>query len=480
MNKEEGKEEIKSVDDGNGGGIGVMEKRAETMEPGTEGLTDKMLGLLVKLSEYGYLTIEEIRFIYGNESHGYRVLKSLARQELVATFTTGLKPRRAYCLTARGYRLLEQFGRLRAGKRFQPADYKQFICGHRLACAKAGLILETHPLIQAYAPESVLWGKRERNDEKVCDAEFLYGEEGIRVGLEVELTLKNTERLAESFRDLGQRDLDQVWWLCGNENIREALIKAAQRRSWELTPRHFFGMMDELLERRLSLTLSDIDGTAFTIDPARADLPTAPRLEAPPPQPQAAEPERREIYSAPEIPPNAIAVRPPEVAKEEVHVIYLQELAWKGFWVAILTIMAFFLLRIPIMAFHDRWGWLFTSTYWMDDWVRRPVDRRNFSMGPLKFDLLSLERTRQWHRLRLRIRNESDSHCIVESLQIVGSSTDAMFRDQEVSEELTAAFPWTGNVVFFKPVTVDRMKLRLKIGGPGEVCRSVLIPIDFQ
>lgn len=161
-------------------------------------------------------------------------------------------------------------------------------------------MLEKHPLVREFLPESLLWKRRKNEDEKLCDGEFWYAvpgrDEAERVGLEVELTLKNKDRLAESFDQLSRRGLDQVWWLCGDETILKALRHQVIERPWQFDgQRHLFCLLDEFLStKELRHCFIDAGGQEFTIDPAAPTL--LPRNPEPPPPPR----------STPAVPPPQI------------------------------------------------------------------------------------------------------------------------------------------------------------------------------
>lgn len=255
-------------------------------------LTDKMLDLMERLAEYGFLTMAEIHFIFGNKTWAYGVMNELRRQGIVADFDTHMSPRKGHYLTHKGYRVLGKFHRLKVGLRFNLDRYSTFIFRHRLACAKVGITLAKHPSVKEFLPESRLWKRRKRATDKLCDGEFWYAvpghEKAERVGLEVELTLKNQGKLDESMEQLGRRkDLDQVWWLCGDSTTLRAVQREARRRDYWLAPqRHFFILLEDFLAAKGGKAyLMDPEGQAFSI---HADTPTLlPRRPQPEPEPEA-------------------------------------------------------------------------------------------------------------------------------------------------------------------------------------------------
>lgn len=217
-------------------------------------------------------------------------MKRLRGQGWIADFDTGISPRTGHYLTPRGYLVLVKFGKLRAGARFRVERYSPFIFRHRTACARVGLALERHPLVREFLPESLLWRRREKDSDKLCDAEFWYEVPGHeareRVGLEVELTLKNKDKLEESFQQLSQRELDQVWWLCGDKTTLKALRCYAIDHHWRFeAQRHFFCLFDDFVTAKHQARMVDAGGKEFTIDPeAPTLLPRKPHTP-PPPEP---------------------------------------------------------------------------------------------------------------------------------------------------------------------------------------------------
>ena len=327
-----------------------QEREAETQEKdaaelGT--LTDKVLYLMEKISEYGFLTMAEVQRVFTNKTYAYDVMKRLRGQGWIADFDTAMRPAAGHYLTPRGYLALVKFGKLRVGARFRVERYTPFIFRHRMACARAGLALEKHPLVRDFLPESLLRRRQNNETEKLCDGEFWYAvpgrEEAERVGLEVELTLKNKEYLAESFEKLSRRELDQVWWLCGDETILRALRHQVIDREWRLRgQRHFFCLLDEFLAAKEQRPcLIDAGGQEFTIDPKAPTL--VPRLPEPPPAPIAAEAqpdsddEQPPVQPAPPPPPEAPpdperTARPAHRRLAQVGSLAKKVLAWLWRW----------------------------------------------------------------------------------------------------------------------------------------------------
>ncbi|HVC09580.1 MAG TPA: hypothetical protein VNH15_06545 [Elusimicrobiota bacterium] len=259
-----------------------MDRREED-DFSSKPLTERMLYLMQKISEYGYLGRPEVELIYANQTHGYRVLGTLRSKDLIGDFETARLPKKAIYLRPKGYRTLEKFGKLRLKRRFLPQHYKPFIFEHRMACARVGLVLESHPLVRGFMPESLLWERQVKKRQKLCDGEFIYkapDAEAERVGLEVELTLKNRDKLEESLRALSDReDLAQVWWICGSSTIMGGLKAAVMRNYYwgAAKPRHLFCLMENFMASRHLTRFVDAEGAEYKIDPAGPTLRPLPK-----------------------------------------------------------------------------------------------------------------------------------------------------------------------------------------------------------
>lgn len=344
----------------------VGEREAEVLGDGTgrkggelraKPMTPKMLSLMQKVAEFRYLTMEEIELVYANQSYAYSVINSLKDAGLLAEFKTGVQPRKAFYLKPRGYRLLQTYGQLRLKRRFQPQNFLPFIFDHRRACAKAGIILEKHPLVSGYVPESILWERKRPHQSKVCDAEFLFKAPGtekpFRVGLEVELTQKSRENLVQSFRNFQDRtDLDQVWWLCGNQTVFRTVATLGAELRWIPQPQ-LLATWEHFLEARHRLELADPKGTVYTIDPGKPTL--SPRPEPPVPKP---------VPVVMPVVAQAKAPRPPEPAPPEISEPE-PTLAWR-----LLSWLGSLLLSLL------RWTW-----EWVEDsWTFYRVGRWGFGL----------------------------------------------------------------------------------------------------
>ncbi len=295
-------EVVEEVPEGIEEDLGTEQRKEDDLR--SKPLTEKMIYLMQKTAEYGYLTRLEVELIYANQTHAYKVLGTLREKGLIADFETEKQPKKAVYLKPKGYRTLEKFGRLRLKRRFLPQHFKPFIFTHRMACARVGLVLDSHPLVREFMPESLLWERQVERRQKLCDGEFLYqwpGAEPEKVGLEVELTLKNRDKLDESLRQLKQRlDLDQVWWICGDGAILRALQSEVRRGFRNERPRHVFCLLDDFQNTKHRARLADADGVEFSVDPAEPTLRPLPARPAEPPRataPATAAPDSRELVA---------------------------------------------------------------------------------------------------------------------------------------------------------------------------------------
>jgi hypothetical protein len=451
-------------------------------------LTPKMISLMQKISEFGYLSMEEVGLIYSNQSYAYGVIKNLKEGRLLGEFGTTKQPRKAYFLKPRGYRLLRTYGQLRIKRRFLAQKFLPFIFNHRRACAKACLIFEGHPLIRGYLPESILWERRRQNQRKICDAEFFYQvpgqEKQVRVGLEVELTLKSEGNLVESFRALQDReDLDQVWWICGDQTIFRALAKLIPQLPW-IPQRQFLGMWEEFLQMEYKLELSDPKGTVFTIDP---DKPTLPGRCEPPPPPPKPDPGVR--------PAQAEAPRPPEpapVKAENPLVMQLRD-SWLENWKTVGGI------AIALSALG-----LAPTVFWspgliesippklqapkrarpnLNEWQARRVLKippPNDTWGIRGMSLFSKGDS---YKMSLRLGNFSrSSGCRIVGLTIHDADEQELGRweFQDIEDMVFSRHEWSRNFAFQAPRAMKNVLLGIIGSGPEAGCQRAEIPLEFK
>ncbi|UPT75889.1 MAG: replication-relaxation family protein [Elusimicrobiota bacterium] len=472
----------------------------EETAAGPEALTPKMLDLMERLSEYGFLTMAEIHFVFGNKTWAYGVMNDLRKQGLVADFDTQMSPRKGHHLTHKGYRVLGKFQRLRVGLRFKMERYSTFIFRHRLACAKVGITLAKHPNVKEFMPESRLWKRRKKATDKLCDGEFWYKvpdhEKAERVGLEVELTLKNQGKLDESMEQLGRRkDLDQVWWLCGDTTTLKAVRREVQRRDYWLAPqRHFFILFEEFLAAKGKAELMDPEGQAFTIDAAKPTL--LPRQAEAEPEPRTpAEPVA--FYSAPPPPQAEAAIRPESVPPRAVAPVewepsppgLVERLTDYWYWygpnpeqikTGIEVVVA---LAVAVLLFWN----LKPSFPLASDRPARQAHWRNFkpdatfwSLGDFHFSIPVVQARGEDFRLSVELKRtvlESWGGCILSTIVIEDAKGRRLGRWQVKDGSIFGRDTWTSRLMTFRaPATMRRLAITLDMGG----CGTKRVPVSLE
>jgi hypothetical protein len=467
---------------------------------GPEALTPKMLDLMERIAEYGFLTMAEIHFVFGNKTWAYGVMNDLRKQGLVADFDTHMSPRKGHHLTHKGYRVLGKFHRLKVGLRFKLERYSTFIFRHRLACAKVGIMLAKHPNVREFMPESRLWKRRKKATDKLCDGEFWYEvpghEKAERVGLEVELTLKNQGKLDESMEQLGRRkDLEQVWWLCGDTTTLKAVRREVQRRDYWLAPqRHFFILFDEFLAAKGKAELMDPEGQAFTIDAAKPTL--LPRQAEAAPEPRTpAEPVA--FYSAHPAPPQAEADPRPEPvpSRAVVHVDwepsrpgFMERLTDYWCWygpnpkqlktglelAAALAVAAFlfwnlkpsFPLASGVPARPARWRSLKSdATFW--------------SLGEFRFSIPVVQARGEDFRLSVQLERRSEylGGCVLRTISIENNKGRRLGRWRVEDGSVFGRDTWTSTLMTFRaPAATRRLAITLDMGG----CGTKRVPVSIE
>lgn len=485
----------------------TTEPDAEAAEaaPGRQLLTPKALDLMERIADYGYLTMHEVRFVFGNKTWAYKVVKELRAQGLIADFETLMSPRTAHYLTARGHRALAQMGRPHCGRRFAPERYSPFIFQHRMACAKAGLRLAKHPLVHDFLPESRLWKRRKSEAEKLCDGEFLYripgDDRSERVGLEVELNLKNSDKLDESFRELYRRgDLDQVWWLCGDEGVRRGLRRALLTRPVLDSQRHFFALFGEFLAAKGKAELMDPRGSLLSIDPEKPTLLLRPLEPAKPieePKParvreqaraEAAselEParERREVAVKPGPEPVAWRPKPIKIKRPSDFELWLAE-AWRTIlWVVretiLLVIKLIFLIAVLVLAGSGVWyAYHALKPEPKPEWEQLAFVEQPDRVGVWGISRAKLDTLDGRYRLWLRLINESYAMC---------GLLKATVEDEEgevLGTWKIGRWRWHGRRwdqwFVFRPKSEPFKKFFVEFSGEGWDCWAGRIPIEFE
>jgi len=465
-------------------------ERGEETDLGTKVLTKKMMFLMEKISDYGYLSLPEVQMIYANQSHAYKVLKTLKGKGLAGEFPTEELPQKAYYLRPKGYRTLEKFERLRHSRRFVPSHYKRFIFNHRLACARVGLVLEKHPLVGKFMPEVLLWDRRKSERDKLCDGEFWYkvsAEQAERVGLEVELTLKNREKIDGSLRDLNERkDLAQIWWICADDTILRALQREVLARTW-IEQRHLFCLMKDFMARKEKAFLYSPQGEEFTIDPAAPTLKSKP-APLPPPKPLPA------IRPAPraEVPPQPQpAPKPPQV--EEVSLFAAAWRCLRQLWEDLRAVVEFLVER-PYFIWVPAAIFLSGSFYLADPldlfipeppakpWFARTIinahDIEN-TRGTWAVKRLTLRSRGDNYRMSLKLLNPDGFWCGLMGFTVMDANRQVLDHFHiKGGDWIFAHHYWEGSVAFKAPRKATQILLGIE--SDGSDCGNMEIPVVYN
>ena len=468
----------------------LEEKKNEKDDLSNKILTGKMKYLMKEISEYGYLTMPEVELVYGNQSHAYRVLGTLKSKGLVGDFETELLPKKAYFLRPKGYRTLENFGELRVKRRFLAQGFKPFIFKHRMACAKVGLILKEHPLVREFLPESLLWERAVQRRQKLCDGEFIYRAPDAkpeRVGLEVELTLKNRDKLDESLRQLkDRRDLAQVWWVCGSPTILRALKSEVMRRYWSSTPRHLFCLMDDFLALKHQTRLTDAEGREFKIDPAEPTLrpmPPPTPLQAARPQPEPLPLARAEVPPQPQPAPRLVPDweryrddRPKPQLSLIDHLLDVGQVVVPAVCLTVLFAAVGWMLwtkigpsRAPAPA---------PERPWLARKILNASDLRS-AAGTWAIKRLALRSRGDNFSLSLRLTNVRPNWCGLTDVRIMDAERKILMqRHQRGGAWIWPQKSWEDGFSFKTPRTATR--LLLQIVSDGWDCSGMELPLDFK
>lgn len=477
-------------------GLGTEDGKRAGDDLASKALTEKMVTLMQKISEYGYLSIREIELVYANQTYAYKVLGVLKEKGLVEEFKTGLKPRKAYYLKPKGYRTVAKYGKLRVRRRFLVQGFKPFIFNHRMACARTGLVLEEHPAIRGFLPESLLWERRKNDNDKLCDGEFLWAppepEKRARVGLEVELNLKSRNRLVESLRDLSnRRDLDQVWWLCGDETIRRALLGLITELPWIEPQRHYLGTFDELFKVGHKLEMIDSKGAVCSLDP---DKPTLPGRFEPPPLP----PEPRKLPARAEALPKPEPAPRPEPQDNPV-LTWVRE-SWKGEryqadwyrwetrrrftrWphVAALCVPVVVALGFRVLPGLVRLLEPETKPQVVKarppSWAPRPIQDKPYQIGAWRVFELALASKKKDYRLRVHLGNVSRNACALFGFGAYDEQDQPLYTEALPRDLVMSRFKWGAELRFALEPTARQVVFVLE--GEPSGC-GFRMPIAFR
>lgn len=185
----------------------------------------KMIGL------YGYITIDEVALITGDRKKAYGVLQYLTTKGTLGTFSTRVRPTKAYYLPENMRRILEASGQVEYVEEFYPYSYRPSMFYHHVSLIKIHLILQKKlTSMMEFVPETQL-KKTSLKKQKVCDGQFKYIDKDgqiKRVGIELELHLKNLETRKKSLRNLLeylQENLDFVIIFYNNNIIKQRITE---------------------------------------------------------------------------------------------------------------------------------------------------------------------------------------------------------------------------------------------------------------
>lgn len=461
-----------------------------------KGFTDKMLRLLQRISEYDYLTIREVQMIYANQTHAYKVLNLLKEQGLVLDFRTSSKPRTAYCLSAKGYRLLANHDRLRVQKRFHPGDFKPYLFKHKTSCARVGLLLESHPFVRGFEPEKLLWERRRPTYRKVCDGEFWckipWQERNCRIGLEVELTLKNRGKLADSFRDLKAReDLEHVWWVCGDKVIYRALAREIRDRTWLAPQDHLLITLEEALRSRDGWILTDSKQNSYSIDPKGSSWPPDDPSPRPLtlPSPQRGEGEEVE------------GEREKEQWEEEVSLKSLLDrfLDWvfdvwwdiEDFFKSCLIALGKILAVLGVATFVGLGIWWVWRTEFLSrtgelrakrssTWQVRRLEDRYLGINDWGVYPNVLQSKGDTYRLEMKLHNYHPTYCELRRVLIYDAEGKPLAARKLRDIWIRSQHAYTADFTFKGPRSAEEFLIKFDVRGSGFGCGALGFPIRFE
>lgn len=234
-------------------------------------LTSKLHEEIVTLAaEYGYLSVDEVSLITENPRHAYNVLQYLTAKRTLGTFSTHLRPSKAYYLPDDMKKIVEASGHARHVERFYPYSYRPTGFHHHASLIKVHLTIRkifADRLID-YIPETRL--KRDLGKQKVCDGEFVFiNNKGERkkAGVEVELSLKNAEARRIRIKHLteyARTNLHAVLIFYNQEIIKQRTIETLEKYGTRETPVFFFDLA-EFLKNRENMFAMTISGEKVNI-----------------------------------------------------------------------------------------------------------------------------------------------------------------------------------------------------------------------
>lgn len=208
-------------------------------EKGKLWVTAGVWKILKLMAEHNYISQQEIRRIWSSSKTLCAKPEGLQEVNLITSFLTGLNPKIAYCLTAKGYHFLQSHNALRVSQHFYPNDFNPSTFAHTLACVQTQLAFEKHPFIQNYLSTKVLNKGKDKLPKLQPDAEFVFRKNGTtdaepsRGAVEVELSRKSPQRNIERMVKYSNRlEIRVVLWVCGSDYIMhdlQSVVKKADK-----------------------------------------------------------------------------------------------------------------------------------------------------------------------------------------------------------------------------------------------------------
>ena len=217
----------------------------------TSGLHEKILKMT---AEYGYITVDEVSMITGNVRHAYSVLQYLSAKGTLGTFSTHLRPSRAYYLPDDMKKILDSSGKVGHVENFYPYSYRPTGFYHHTSLIKTQLAIEKifGDRLVEYFTELRL--KRDYGKQKICDGEFLFlnkNNEKRKIGVEIELTLKSADVRRIKMDNLfsyGKDNLNIIFMFFNKPVVLDRTKETISKCTSKETPVFFFDMDEFLLK----------------------------------------------------------------------------------------------------------------------------------------------------------------------------------------------------------------------------------------
>jgi len=229
-------------------------------------MTSNLHEEIVKLTaEYGYITVDEVSMITGNVRHAYSVLQYLSAKGTLGTFSTHLRPSRAYYLPDDMKKILDSSGKVGHVENFYPYSYRPTGFYHHTSLIKTQLAIEKifGDRLVEYFTELRL--KRDYGKQKICDGEFLFlnkNNEKRKIGVEVELTLKSADVRhikMENLFSYAKDNLSIIFMFFNKAIVRDRTKETICKCTSKETPVFFFDL-DDFLSNLQDTKAGTIDG----------------------------------------------------------------------------------------------------------------------------------------------------------------------------------------------------------------------------